>query len=400
MSRDWTHACCARLLLGLTAVLACALPATAQSTGTTGQADAERAGAESRLPFLRDIPAPVPGGCSADPAEPEINVSPENRQEAARLATEASNAAILGDLNSARDLLARAATLDPSDPNVAFRRARTLEALGAVREAVMEYCRYLDLDGDARDASEVTDLVRRIAPPVRPGIPDSAVVDFRAALDHADAGRLAEAEHAMTAAIGAAPGWPAAWYNRGVIRAQNRQRDPARADFRAFLNLEPGGAARETVVAWMAQLDATDARYSPGTAFAAGLIPGVGHFYTGRPGAGVLFLATAGGAAAAGLLLETKHVECLVDPQGGPCPPAQIRGERSERPYMMVGIGVAAAATIIGAIDAARGARSRNAREPIIRFGAVTAGAGASLLLPDVRTTDSRLDVELLRLRF
>jgi tetratricopeptide (TPR) repeat protein len=400
MSPDWTRACCSRLLLGLTAVLACALPAAAQSAGTTRQADAERASAASRLPFLRDIPAPVPGGCPADPAEPEMNVSPENRQEAARLATEASNAAILGDLTSARELLTRAATLDPADPNIAFRRARTLEELGEVRTAVTEYCRYLELDGDAPDASEVTDLVRRIAPPVRPGIPDSAVDDFREALDHADAGRLAQAEHAMTAAIGAAPGWPAGWYNRGVIRAANRQRDAARADFRAFLNLEPGGAVRETVIAWMAQLDAPHTRYSPATAFAAGLLPGVGHFYTGRPAAGVLFLATAGGAAAAGLLMTTKRVECLVDPQGGACPPEQIRDERIERPYLVVGIGVAAAATIIGAIDAARGARSRNANEPIIRFGATTAGDGASLLRPDVRSAGPRLDVELLRLRF
>ena len=400
MSPDWTRACCSRLLLGLTAVLACALPAASQSTGTPDQAGAERAGVGSGLPFLRDIPAPVPGSCPADPTDPALSVSPENRQESARLATEASNAAILGDLTSARDLLARAATLDPSDPNVAFRRARTLEELGETRAAVAEYCRYLDLAGDAPDAVEVNDLVRRIAPPVRPGIPDSAVDDFRAALDHADAGRLTEAEHAMTAVIGAAPSWPAPWHNRGVIRAENRQRDAANADFRAFLNLEPAGAARETVLAWMTQLDAPRTRYSPGTAFAAGLIPGVGHFYTGRPGAGMLFLATAGGAAAAGLLLETKHVECLVDPQGGACPPEQIRGERTERPYLMVGIGVAAAATIIGAIDASRGARSRNAREPIIRFGAATAGDGASLLLPDVRSTDSRLDVELLRLRF
>ena len=400
MSPAWTHACRSRLLPGLTAVLACAAPAAAQSAGSAGQADAERAGAASGLPFLRDIPAPVPGGCPVDVAEPVLNVSPENRQEAARLATEASNAAILGDLTSARDLLARAATLDPLDPNVAFRRARTLEELGDVSAAVTEYCRYLELDVDAPDAQEVADLIRRIAPPVRPGIPDSAVDDFRAALDHADAGRLAEAEHAMTAAIGAAPGWPAAWYNRGVIRAENRQRDAARADFRAFLNLEPGGAARETVIGWMAQLDATHGRYSPATAFAAGLLPGVGHFYTGRPAVGVLFLATAGSAAAAGLLMETRRVECLVDPQGGTCPPEQVRDERIERPYLMVGIGVAAAATIIGAIDAARGARSRNAREPIIRFGATGAGDGASLLRPDVRYADSRLDVELLRLRF
>lgn len=386
-------------------MLALALPAraSAQVVQEPVPEDVSAPGASSsaQLPLLRQVPDAVPVGCTAAGATLDAaTTDAEARAEAERLATEASNAAILGDLVAAKDLLWRAASLEPSSPAIAFRLARTLEDLGENETAVREYCRYLHLAPDAPDVAEVNATVQRIAPSVRPGIPDSAVTGFEAALGHADAGRLAAASEAFSDVIAAAPGWSAPWYNRGVLNAELRQRDAARRDFVRYLELQPAGPSSETVRGWIAQLDSPDTPYSSGAAFMAGLIPGAGHFYTGRPAMGALLLIGAGGAAAAGMLVQERHVECLGNPQGGSCPPDQVRAERVERPYMMSGLGVAAAATLIGAIDAARGARSRNAEAPIIRFGSNPAGAGAGLLVPDIDARGSRLDLALIRLRF
>src|SRR5690606_20118790 len=112
------------------------------------------------------------------------------------------------------------------------------------------YCRYLQLTPDAPDAAEVTATVQRLAPPVRPGVPDSAVAGFEAALEHADAGRLTAAADAFSGVVVAAPEWPVPWYNRGVVHAELRQRDAARADFVRYLELDPAGASSEQVRGW------------------------------------------------------------------------------------------------------------------------------------------------------
>jgi len=385
--------------MAVIALLALPVRASAQDVGEP-VADSAALVSAAHLPLLRHLPDPVPGSCPAAPAPTNDAADSTSRAEAERLATEASNAAILGDLAAARDLLARAASLDPQSAAIAFRLARTHDDLGASEPAVREYCRYLQLAPDAPDAAEVNATVQRLAEPVRPGVPDDAVAAFEVALEHVDAGRLAAALDAFTAVADAAPDWPVPWYDRGIVHAELRQRDAARADFERFLALEPAGAASDRVRHWITQLETRSAPYSAGTAFAAGLIPGAGHFYTGRPAMGALLLVGAGGAAVAGMLLQERHIECLGTPQNGVCPPDQVRDERVERPYMMAGLGAAAAAAVIGAIDAARGARSRNAAAPIIHFGSDATGAGAGLHGPDVQYSGSRIDVALLRLRF
>src|SRR5690606_16803702 len=119
MSTDGTRVTCLGLLLA-TAALITVLPASAQS-----------------LPLRRAIPEPLPGGCPAvaDVSAQTTTPPEEAVREAARLATEASNAAILGDLASARNLLERAASLDPQEPSIAFRFGRTLEGLGEAEAA-------------------------------------------------------------------------------------------------------------------------------------------------------------------------------------------------------------------------------------------------------------------------
>lgn len=134
-------------------------------------------------------------------------------------------------------------------------------------------------------------------------------------------------------------------------------------------------------------------RYSPGQAMVLGLlVPGMGEIYTGRAVRGLVVLGAAVGAAATGLLVERVAVDCLIVPVDNFCPPSQIADERVERPYMAAGLGVAAAITVLGAIDAYFGARAQNAR--------AAAGSGARLERPALQLGFSDVRLELLRLRF
>ncbi|HSK18949.1 MAG TPA: hypothetical protein VK912_07400 [Longimicrobiales bacterium] len=363
-------------------VAACAL---AFGAAGPGRAAAQQPG------IKRDVPQPVAGSCSTIALVP-VQAVEQDPDEAARLAASAREASLLGQPRTARDLLERAVAVDTSSASHAFLFARTLEELGEVNAAAREYCRYLVLVPDAPDAAEVRQLVGRIAPAVRPGIPDSAVARFQEGIALVDGGRNADAEAAFSAVIASAPSWAPPYYNRAVLRAQGNRREEARADLDQYLLLESDASDATSVRDWRARLAAPFRSYSPGAAFGLGLIPGGGHFYTRRPLVGTTLLVVAGGAAAFGALYERRSIECLTIPQGNVCPPDQIRSDDVERPYLVPAAAVAATMTLIGAIDAARGARQHNER------GAAAAQAGR--LGDAVRVRPSRVDVALFRLRF
>ena len=355
--------------------------------------------AAQEVPLRRDIPAPQPRECPFGVAPSPAD--PADAEEAGRLATAATRAAILGEHVEARDLLARAIVLDPASETVAFRYARTLEELGELEPAIREYCRFVNIAGDTPEAREIRERVRQLAPRVRPGISDRAVGHFEAAMAAYDDGRLEDTERSLSAVVEEAPTWSSPLFDRGIVRAALSRREGALADFERFLELEPGAPERERVLRWTTQLrDAAGARFSPATAFFAGLIPGVGHYYTKRPVMGTFLLALAGGAVGAGLGYEVTHVDCLGIPQNGTCPPNQVLDERTERPLLVPGLAIGAAASILGAIDAALGARRRNARPPAIRLSGGEDGDGIRLLAPAARYRDARLDVAWVRLEF
>ncbi|HEX6307114.1 MAG TPA: hypothetical protein VFZ69_02935 [Longimicrobiales bacterium] len=362
------------LLAAVLALLSAGLPA--------GRAHAQE------LRLVRDVPAAAVRDCNAIRAE-QREAAPQDEREAARLVSSAREAALLGDARGARDFLRLAARSDTGAANIAFLLGRTLEELGETDGAVREYCRYLRLAPDAPDTAEVRQRIARSIL-AGPGLPDSVIDGFRAALALADAGRLGDAEAAFSAVIVAAPSWSTPYYNRALLRARSNRRFEARADLERFLALEPDSPEQVRIRGWIAQLGEPFTSYSPGTAFALGMIPGAGHFYTGRPLAGTVLLAAAGGAAALGVLYQTRKVECLTVPQNGICPPDQVRDERIERPLLLPAIGVAAAATLVGAIDAARGASTRNARAAI---------DAATRIGSAIQVRPGRIDIALLRLQ-
>ena len=137
----------------------------------------------------------------------------------------------------------------------------------------------------------------------------------------------------------------------------------------------------------------------PSQALVLGLVPGMGHFYTSRPLMGGLTLTTAGMAVVAGLSFQNITVVCLNEVSaGGACPAGEVVRELNERPYFWIGVGVAAAVTVAGAIDAYLAAK--NQRDAFTAITQPTESVTLEAGMPRVSARDAQLDFSFLRLRF
>jgi tetratricopeptide (TPR) repeat protein len=332
-------------------------------------------------------PAPVP-----DP----------QRADAERLATAATEASILGDNASALDLLARAAAVDPYSDKIAYRLARTLEALDRPTDAVAEYCRYLAIAPDAADAPEALGRIAALTDPGGLAVPAAALQAFEAAIAHYDAGRLADAEAALSTALEPVPDWGDALYDRGVVRLQLGQEDRAAEDLRRYLELNPGSRDFAGVLEALGSARRATTMYSPSAAFATGLlVPGLGHFTTGRTTRGLIVLGAAAAAVSSGILMHRVHVECLSPPIDRKCPRDQVLRETTERPYLLPALGAAVAVNTLGAIDAMLGAKRRNdhATELFHVGGRDGTGPTASVA-PSVEVHRDAASIRLIRFTF
>ena len=121
---------------------------------------------------------------------------------------------------------------------------------------------------------------------------------------------------------------------------------------------EGGGAAPAAVL------------YSPGSAAARSILPGLGQIYTKRPVLGVLFMGAGAGAAAFGLISKKTTVNCLAPLADGSCPAGQEHSRSEENPYLIAGLGGAAAIVVVAAIEAYTAAKRVNA-EGAARTGEV-----------------------------
>lgn len=306
------------------------------------------------LPIKRNLPMIEGSPCPALPAPAPVSAA--DAEEAARLASSASQATILGDFRTARELLSRAARLDPTAEHIAYLLGRALEELGETDAALAEYCRYLALAPDAPGAPEARQSIDRIAAQARLAVSQDAADAFRAGIAAFDARDYGEADRQFTRAATLEPTWADALYNRGVVRLARGQGEDALADLNRYLVLQPGAPEAEAIQVLALRMRPVNVTYDRLVAFGLGAIPGAGHFYTDRPIAGMIVLAGAGTAAGLGLALTKETVECLVIPVGKTCPDNQVRNRVTERPYLYHGLAAAAAITLIGAIDAMRGA--------------------------------------------
>lgn len=317
------------------------------------------------LPLKREVsPVTTPGVCPAIGAAPVQPDDPE-AEEAARLADDASRAAILGDQQGARELLEEAARLHPGSGSIAFQLARTLRELDEETEALPWLCRSLTWDPDGVDAEAARSLMGELLPGSGAPVTRLALDAFRDGLSAYDDDRFEAAVREFSRALVENPDWAQAHYNRGVSSLQAGRTGAALSDLEDYLALAPRAQDRARVQARVEELALAGPQYRASTAFFSGLVvPGMGQFYTGRPGLGSLILAGAGGAAAAGFFYREVEVQCRAVPTNGVCAPEDVAGEEERRPYLAAGLGSAAALTFLGAVHAWR--RARNASNPEI----------------------------------
>ncbi|MEZ4417616.1 MAG: tetratricopeptide repeat protein [Gemmatimonadota bacterium] len=355
--------------------------------------------AAQQLPIKTAVPERTIGICPAIEAPDPGLVTEADRQEAARLTTSATQAAIIGDHQQARSLLRRAARLDPLDPDVAYLLARASDEVSDRQGALEEYCRYLSLAPESAESAEVQARVAELAPDPAAAYSEDAIRQFRLGVNSFQFGRAQGAEVAFTAAIEAAPEWPEAYYNRGLVYAQLGQTALATSNLERYLALAPEAEDAAAVRAALERLANPVARFSPGTALAAGVFPGGGHFYTGRPLIGAVVLGAVGGLVAFGVLSDDIVIECRSIPVNNVCPPGDIADQTSTRPYLAPALGVAGALTVITAIEAYRGAKRRNGDVSSLVSVDTEGGGGLRLGVPAVSVGPTGTRIELFRLQ-
>lgn len=366
--------------------------------------------AGQELPLLRDYPGSGRYQCPA----PATVTPPEevDLRRAEQLATDANQAMVLGDIEQSQELLAQATTLDPTSADFAFRHATALAEVGDADNALLEYCRALDLNIEELGIFDVRDRIDALYERVRERIPEAARDAFVQGLAQADSAAYEDAAESFSDAIEAAPEWGAPVYNRGIVYEELGRIGASLTDYRRYIELAPTDIDPVLVLVSerIGQLQgaASVVTPSPTGALALGLLPGMGHYYTGRPVVGTVTLATAGSAIAAGVMFKNITTLCVAEvPAGGACPEELVVGEVTERPYLWYGIGVAAAVTLVGAVDALLKARDRRAEaeaimgpqgeaeddgpEPVPAF---------ALVGPSLASHEGRLDVNLIGLRF
>ncbi|MEX0836917.1 MAG: tetratricopeptide repeat protein [Gemmatimonadota bacterium] len=353
--------------------------------------------AAQTLPFQRDYPGSTPFECR--PFASPVVASAEARAQAGQLASTAAQAVLLGDLERADALLERATELDPASADLAYRRARVLENRGALDDATEEYCRSLALLDSGDTAEDARARLDALVAAETEQVPSQAVAAFEMGLEAADGGAMEEALEAFRVAEAEGGDWPAATYNRGVtLERLGRPAEAAQA-LSYYLELLPDAPDALAVSRRIGQLQslAVTSGPSPGTALTLGiLMPGLGHFYSGRTGGGLTVLTLAAGAVAAGFLMKEVDVTCLT-PQQGACPPDQVVSRTTTRPYLTASLAAAAAVGIAGAIEAFVDARGRRGSDSSFPDSADDAGL---VVLPGLGVRQGKVELGLLGLRF
>ncbi len=309
------------------------------------------------LSLKRTLTTAVAPGCDILAASPAARVRRDNA-EARRLAVAGQEAALVGDRNAARTAFMRAAALNPGDERIAYDAARAHEELADTANAVSEYCRYLSLSPEGREAADVRARLPRLVSREAASNAERTFASFREGLRLYDARRYDAAADAFGDAIRRSRTSPEGLFNRGLSRAAAGRRSEAAKDLEAYLVATPAADDRTPVARAIEMLKRPV--YGAGSAFTRGLLPGFGQFYTGRPGRGIVVMALAAGAVGAALYekSETRTVP-YVDPNGVPVPYDQTM---KKRPYFVPGIATAAALTLGAAIEASRFAAGSSQR--------------------------------------
>jgi tetratricopeptide (TPR) repeat protein len=307
------------------------------------------------LPLKRPKLTAITISCPAIPAPPPT--AQQVVEEANRLATLGQEASIEGDHRAARDLFKQAAGLDARDASLAYRLGREYEDLKQNDLAVHEYCRYLSLAPNATDAGQIGDRVGKLLPGAVLAHGTVVVAQFKTAVTSYDARDWSTASDEFGKVVDAAPTLSAAVFDRALAREHDGDAADAIHDYARYLQLEPGASdgvlVRSRIVSLQHGIPSTS------TAFALGLIPGGGQFYTGQPVLGAVVVAGAAGGVVLALQSRTVTRDTTFQgPFGGTYTGTY---NQTQHPNRVLGIAIAGGVTILGAIEAAIVAHGRNA---------------------------------------
>lgn len=356
------------------------------------------------LVLKREYPGSGPYQCPAPLAAPLP--AEDGRLRAAQLATDANQALALGEVERAQELLEQARELDTTSPDYAYRHANLLEALGRTEAAIEEYCSAIDLDVQSIGITGVRQQIDILWTQIRLQLPEGARNAFAAGVAAADDSLYVESVESFSEAIQLAPGWPDPVYNRAAVNEAAGNIALAVVDYRSWLLLvsDPDASDAIAISQRIGELEGAASLITPSPAGALALaaIPGMGHYYTRRPVSGTITLAAAGAAIAAGVLFKERTTLCLEEvPSGSPCPDGSIVDQMTDTPYLWYGVGVAAAFTIAGAIEAyIKAKRVRDATNAIFETAPAAPDEGLTVQGPSISTYRDQVDVQFLRLRF
>ena len=317
----------------------------------------------------RALTVSVAPGCEAAPVR-NLN-GPRDNAQARKLAAAGQDAALVGDQRAAREAFAKAAALNPGDDRIAYDLGRANEELVDTLAAVGEYCRYLTLSPAGREAADVRTRLLRLVPKGAAQSAQELLGTFRLGLFLYDSAKYDASERAFDDVVHRAPLAAEGYFNRGLMRAAIGRRADALKDFEAYLAAVPSAEDRVDITRTIATLRRPV--YSEGSAFARGILPGFGQFYTGRPVIGVVVLA--GVAAAAALGVSQKNNEKTIpytDPNGVSAPYTQ---QFTRRPYLVPGIVAAIGLTLGAAAEAVFYAKRSSQGAAVLQTGRVSSGA-------------------------
>ena len=255
------------------------------------------------------------------------------------------------DLATASARFDEALKIDPNDPGAATGRA---------------YAELWRLDPRQAPHRAVA-----LASPRPVTYPADAANQLRAGIDFFAARNAKSAEKSLTAAAAAAPAWPDVYYERALAYQAEGQTSLAVSDFNRYLSLRPNAVDRNAVEKRIGALNR-----SPAKAFALGILPGGGQFYTHQPLLGIVVL---GGVAASAVWAIKSTPKRFTDPFGHP----YTNG--SERKNLTTGAAVGGGIWLLGAIEAAVHASS--ARGDPYPAAAVGVAPRKSAELPHISPT-------------
>jgi tetratricopeptide (TPR) repeat protein len=309
---------------------------------------------------------------------------------------------ILGEFDRVETLLAQAVELDRTSADLAYRRARILEELDRTDPAMREYCRVIDLGGESIGLVDARDRIDAIYEQVRARLPRAARDAFRDGLIAADDTLFIESIEYFSTAVDLAPDWPDPLYNRAMVRERVGEVDLALSDFRRYLAVvaDPEAADAIAIASRIGQLEgaASVAMPSPTGALALGMIPGMGHYYTRRPLYGTVTLGATAAAILGGFIVTRVTTVCLDDvAPGAACPTELIDRQFTERPYIWVGVGLGAAVTVAGAVEAYLTAKKAEAESEALR---PESESRLDVGFPSLSTRGDRVDLAFVRYRF